>query len=223
MEIWIGIMLNEERCLLNYKISFEWILYPLSRSVPLIAAHELNYSSTMLSNPPTSASVVHSSLLLHVEPRVCWSPFSIIIWARRRPGIPQRTYRHSNHSSSLFVGRLLLYSELLYSPQGPLFLLNSFSYFNFFLSLLFFGYYESHHRYHNQRWRAIIHPGIMLRVTEIWTGRTVRPFSFSSPCGTRGQCGWTLLNFKLSGRRHPKAPPEGWQAHGWSSDNEWWG
>lgn len=124
MEIRIGIMLNEERCLLNYEISFEWILYPMSRSVPLIAAQELNYSSTMLSNPPTSASVVHSSLLLHVEPRVCWSPFSIIIWARRRPGIPQRTYRHSNHSSSLFVGRLLLYSELLYSPQGPLFLLN---------------------------------------------------------------------------------------------------
>lgn len=64
-------MLNEERCLLNYEISFEWILYPMSRSVPLIArAQELNYSSTMLSNPPTSASVVHSSLLLHIEPRV---------------------------------------------------------------------------------------------------------------------------------------------------------
>lgn len=72
---------------------------------------QLNYSSTIPSNPPTSASVVHwvcPPLLLHFCPRVCWSPFSI--WPSRRSLKGRPLDRHSNHSSSPIVGLLRSFS-----------------------------------------------------------------------------------------------------------------
>lgn len=121
-------MLNEERCLLNYKISFEWILYPKSqsiphlissRSVPLIATNNgrrrrLLSSITVAQYPrihPLRLLLFTGSvllLLLHFCPRVCWSPFSI--WPSRRSLKGRPLDRHSNHSTSPIVGLLRSFS-----------------------------------------------------------------------------------------------------------------
>lgn len=115
-------MLNEERCLLNYRISLEWI--PKPRSVPLIAAihtmpasQRLNYSSTIRIHP------LRLLLFSQQQPTiVALFRFGFLLISSLSF---QRTATHSNHSSSsqsssLFVAaaqrpssilQLLLYSS----------------------------------------------------------------------------------------------------------------
>ena len=118
-------MLNEERCLLNYGISFEWIPshFILQVSSTYLAARDpasgLNYSSTMRSDPPTWASVVQQPTSRILQ--VCVAADLLFQFSSSK----DRQMMHSNQtsssscSSSGFVGRLS-FVQLLYSSSVPI-------------------------------------------------------------------------------------------------------